>query len=424
MQYALLALKFLLFLYIATILHEVLTRKKRFPTYIVVIAFFIIAKTVIIDVIGFSNIYSTRFNFFSPLYYLGEAFLALVTVAAVLSQSESPDKFRRYLKINGSLFLFFFLIAFVVLHLFFEIGILQITVEYEHGGAVKIIRFTEQYKELNKSFILINLIDFSFTLFWIFNTLHILFHYVFIIISLRGKKAEHSEKNLMLEKTRLVLMALTAIGIIGLIPSKAAFELSTLGILVILAVIRLRMGSYFKYEHQAYSDNLSRKKELIQDFRNRMPRQLAREYMEGLVEVAQEITDASSAGIYQINREGSRLDPQAFIGPFPPLFSIDEALLRGNRSLSVIAHKIGGTTVSLETPWLAQASEHGARLLIEDALHDRDIPQHARRLINLETLLAVQFDYQDTPYLLITANTRDGEPFAQNQLELLEELVG
>ena len=424
MQYVLIALKALLFLYIATILQEVFKKKKRFPVYIVFIAFFILAKIAIIQIIGYSNIYSARFNFFSPLYYLGEALLALIIVSAVLSQSESPDKFRRYLWINGSIFFFFFLIAFVVLHLFFEIGVLQISIEYESGGAVKIIRFTEQYKELNKSFVLINLIDFSFTLFWIFNSLHILFHYVFIIISLRGRKTEHSEKNLLLEKSRMILMVMAVVGIIGVIPSKAAFEFSTLGILIALTVIRVRMGSYFKYEHQAYEDNLVRKKAIIRDFRRQMSVRLVKEYMEKLTDVAAEITDASSTGVYRIARDKNLMEPQAFTGPFPPLFPIDETLLRGNRSLSVITHKITATRIPFDTPWLEKASQAGSRQLIEDALHDPEIPQHARRLINLETILTVQFDYQEAPYLLIAANTRDGEPFAQDQLELLTELTG
>lgn len=416
-------IKLALFAYIGTLLHAIIRQRKRFPVYVLVIALAVIGKSVLLQLLGFDKLYVERFNFINPAYYAGESLLALVISGAVLSQSESPDKLKKYLLWSGLAFLLFFLIGFVVLHLFFEMGILTVSIEYELGGAVKLIRFTEQYARWNKSFILINLIELSFTLFWIFNSLYILFTYVYTIISLRIRRTELLEKDILLDQTRGLLILIACLGLLGNIPARFAFEASTLGILATLAVLRGRMGAYFKYEHQHYEDGQDRKHQLVTAFKKALPDMPVPESMQQLAAVAVEIADANAAGVYRYVEGKGLLEPQAFSGPFPPLFPIAEVLLHGTGSLSVIMNKVTTTALPLAGTFMEKAIRERGRLLIADALHDPAVPQYAHRLLNIESLLAVTFLHQDLPYILIAANARDGYPFTEAHLALLVELV-
>ena len=147
--------------------------------------------------------------------------------------------------------------------------------------------------------------------------------------------------------------------------------------------------------------------------------------LERVLHYAVRTCKAGSGAIYLIDGENN-LIARSISGVFPPLFEINEDLLKTSQNISEDLKKIVyEKELSSSNPLISESVIQGKSLLIEDAEMDVRVPQLSIEFLRIRSLLIIPMRFgNDVIGVMTLANKTGHTRFALSDLNLAQALAG
>jgi len=147
--------------------------------------------------------------------------------------------------------------------------------------------------------------------------------------------------------------------------------------------------------------------------------------LERVLHYAVRTCKAGSGAIYLIDGENN-LIARSISGVFPPLFEINEDLLKTSQNISEDLKKIVyEKKLSSSNPLISESVIQGKSLLIEDAEMDVRVPQLSIEFLRIRSLLIIPMRFgNDVIGVMTLANKTGHTRFALSDLNLAQALAG
>ena len=146
--------------------------------------------------------------------------------------------------------------------------------------------------------------------------------------------------------------------------------------------------------------------------------------LERVLHYAVRTCKASSGAIYLINEEND-LIARSISGVFPPLFEVDDVLIKNSSNISEDLKKLIYSKKLSNESLIGECVVHGKSLLIEDAEMDVRIPQLPIEFLRIRSLLIIPMRFgNDVIGIMILTNRTSNTRFTLSDLNLAQALAG
>lgn len=381
-------------------------KKNNLYIFLIAIPFILLAKNIYFFVFGFKDIYNNQFNFISPLYYIMEDLISLIISSTVIWFSGQKQAVRKYLIINTSIFALFFLTGFVVLYLFFEMGLLSIITKIDKHGSYEVVQFSRGLRGLNENIIASGIFEGIFTLYWVFIHIHIFVMPLSAIISALIKKDEKSHKYNFFLTTKALFVFFIIIIALSVLPYPPSYRiLSTIAAITLFLILK-KLQKYFLSCHataeqrtELIQETIKNAKKEVENYNSKKitPKQFSTLFLNH----ANNLSNTQCGAIHFLNTKTNLLDPGKIEGDFPAFFKISESILSSGSAENIIKNKVHRTSIEIDNTLPGNAIQNNTSMLIEDTEQSPLVPtEHG--LAKMGSAIAVPFQSKNEVKGVIT----------------------
>ncbi len=144
-----------------------------------------------------------------------------------------------------------------------------------------------------------------------------------------------------------------------------------------------------------------------------------------VLQYAMRTTHAGAGALYLVDQDGEQLRAQAVSGVYPPLdVPLDDAIDTAFSKTRYVEEKARLQPVAMGTGLVGKVALEGSAILIPDAERDGRVPHYAYDFLTLHSVLLVPMRFHNAVLgVLVVVNKVNGEPFVQNDLNMLQALA-
>ncbi len=198
--------------------------------------------------------------------------------------------------------------------------------------------------------------------------------------------------------------------------------------MVVLIAYLVKRGNHYK----AHRNRLLREKEVMLDYVHDVGEAFADAenidldlFLERILFYSMRTTKAGAGAIFMVEPETESLRARAVAGIFPPLSgSIDILPEEVTSDAGYLENLVRSQHVSKGKGLLGETADFGVSILIEDAERDARVPRYNLEYLKINSIILIPMRFRNRVLgVLVVINRTDGNPFSQENQDLLEGLA-
>ncbi len=140
---------------------------------------------------------------------------------------------------------------------------------------------------------------------------------------------------------------------------------------------------------------------------------------------AMRTTYAGAGALYLVDKSGDKLQARAVSGVYPPLdMPPDDAIHKAFSKTRFVEEKTRSHRIAMGSGLVGRVAMEGTPMLVADAERDGRVPHYSYDYLKIHSLLLVPMRFHNTVLgVLAVINKVDGEPFVQNDINMLQALA-